>query len=1166
MSRPVGPSPEGWGKISEIRPTHIGETRRVDIVAYVKDKSDQWQKVDLEIKDTDDEGLKRKKESTLKTMEQAFQAMVQTGLKGEKKGKFEELERPGKKFEILKGGVFEEGSNRYWGTKETVKTSTAVSQFFGAETKLEVEVKASKFEVHSFKDHDRFQTELQAKGASLASDSIQNHLQTIGFQKSEIQSFETKYQEFSKASATLQGVLNGISQDLASGKKDAAMDKSTDLSKAYVDFTHQVAEWQQTQWEIEHKARNDPSIPIDEIQALSIDAEHVGKMATAAQDFLRFVDPKGEQTAEALKGIQQAQANFTNYQQLTVKSLETITHLERVQANFLVEVQNAIAALGDAHGDHAREHNLTEQQYNEHKQALQALESSIENFRKIMTENTWADLHMGRVQRGVDAFAGEVSEQIENYQKALERVMIAQKVAQGRNLGRELSFNQVGVNKIQEIQLAMGKLVYYAGRYPCTDAQGKPLFEPSKLTGPLASVERAERANTASQVFDPFVTLLENTHQNNLKETEKLGQFVELWQTPRRREVFEMIMLEYGISQAQSALIINDYTKVYEAKRAHNTAFQEIVDLANQKKYEGAYTEYLALLEGDLSKAYITATNAGKLHMLNLNLGDYETGLRRFARKKELPASFQALEDALRTERASIHQSATGFISGAEVDKKAAPSNQSLHALYETAEEEIQKQRRFFSANNQFQDFFYPQGLDRPQLQSCMHLAKINPRQISDLNSIAQRYAKLIGPLQHLQTAIQVEQDPQKRRALQAQLKQEASNTRPEQETLRRQYEALGGDRFFDRMNQYAGHVGVANENLEGKMQAEAGALRALMGQRLSFFDRLYVDVEIQPGFQTNLALESLSSKNSHVKELIKSSAELGWDEGKIASFNDFFDRYQAVAAGFNRAKKAYEADPENPDIQAAYKKQAKSSQLQLGRFRKELSEKFSNLNLFIGYVQAACDLNKEGIETAEIEKIQRNLTQLEAGVNEISTLSEEAKQVANEAMSWEKGYLSALTKRPSEFKNIIIGENGESFEAVLQSEGITSKDLQNVGRLYQKYQTQLKEIARLERRLEADPEESATQTKFLKELENKRGVMQKLEKEYRALETKIKRFDELLEQAKISLENKRERTREEEGLLRLPQVEEAFNQKWIDATHTYERFRLIKSKKRSRI
>ena len=306
-----------------------------------------------------------------------------------------------------------------------------------------------------------------------------------------------------------------------------------------------------------------------------------------------------------------------------------------------------------------------------------------------------------------------------------------------------------------------------------------------------------------------------------------------------------------------------------------------------------------------------------------------------------------------------------------------------------------------------------------------------------------------------------------------------------------------------------------------------------------------------------------------------------------------------SAASRLKSAKEALDADPENPSLQREFKKVADDQIPKLDTLAKEFTKKFGekkNLNrlqsavaLYATLLQSdrlnlANELKQLSTEKAK-EPVEMQIQKLDKAIEILSTpfydtfstvndYIPEMDRISKVPMSWDKDFMSVLNSRT------LLGVNPKEplWKGLLRANQLEQKDVTAILKLHQSYQSELKKIAVLERKLEVNPADKSVRTELVEQLRSKLSKLARLGREHDQMKEKVERLHSAVEALqsvfikslyKIEKMEDPIKIKEYEKESRLSvvkirslaqavgslKIKEAFNQKTSFMQETYKRF-----------
>lgn len=947
------------------------------------------------------------------------------------------------------------------------------------------------------------------------------------FSKEQIKLMRERLDRLDKASSELNSFMRRVRDLMAINETQAAYDYySVRMPSYYAEFCAAMQDWQKEQ-QVLNRVFGEGKSP------LQIDLEwpyfHV---ETARKLF--------SQTS-ALSSVEASARSYTLFQSVQTLAQRRIQSLYEREWKLQDQISEALELLDDPEVTQG----WRPEEIHEHRQRLIAFRAQSEFFLDILYK-THEHLAYGEVQEGMDYFASEMQVFYPFYADAFKNLITPQKLAKGRLMMHEELSQKLLIPSAhpQEFTTFLDEISQKSAEVLDTTR-----WEPSlqEMESWQADLNRARLSPLEGKVFGDHLTAL--------RQQKGLGLFVAAFE--KNREQFESIMRDKGLSDLQTAFIFNHYRGSFNAIQAWNMKMQEVVDLIALGKVEEALQKYSYLMEEEfprLAKILLPENFAAN----EWDNAAISQGFRQFARSVGLAESAQ-IESHV-THPNLIPYARLKFIevldkageAGFPLSEHAKRARESVSATLNEFNLETVRLERLYKKDFRFIKFFNFAGLqsDPKMKNEWKSILKKQGWSLKDMEAFTvlyNQYASLIEPFVKAEQAISTERDPQKKRALQAQLKVLAIKVMPQVTKLHTEMDRLGGFRKLQTILTATEEIaaqqkGVSESSWKAgtgdEMKAEALDLVNLMNERIHFLNRLYTKMGFVPREKGKVT--ALLTGNDDLSAYLATNE---WTPSKVQRFSSWYDAFMYEAHPLKHAKAALDADPENRLLQEEFKKVVKAQIPKLSKLSKEFNEKFkmvgvkslkeaiSDYSLIkTNEIDALLRTLDEDIADTRRQRIERKITELSLTVDLLSQVNfskeiletnqfiMEAERISRSQMSWDTDVIDRLLGSISPFQFVKKERKETVWKTILTENGLSAKECTAISKLYKGYQRELHKINDLERKLDAHPEDNELRRELIRELQNRRPKLRLLEAQYVKLEDKIWSFRVALKELNIYL------------------------------------------------
>ena len=1043
MSTPISPD-------SEVSAPVAGAKSNVEIsVAIRNPKTGRWRTPALE------DEAKKGVQSAIETIRQMGAA---AGL--------HKLNEEGVVLKVTEEGIFVE-EERAWKNllsdpgvdkkirKQVEKTLKSVASVVGelsaAQAKfveIEVRIVAAK---DVFTQHVDLQKEVHGNIDRLH--PLADTLSSQVFTKAEISTISLQLREMEQASSSLLRVMDQVQRLLNDGKSaEAAIDYTSGIVEPYGRYCDAMRGWQRIQKWITGRLGND--------HAFQLDIEHPLLFETVAKGLISMgakTDPMILSSASKdLEKITQLRTSYHNYLQLEQSVADRTDGLLNQEWKFNQQVGEAIkefdgpAFLGlakDEGWDYFKE-------LVPYKEKLMQLKKESDAVLAIL-EKTTENLSLMGIQGALDYYSEQMSTRHKSYSEACAQLVPFQSLARGRSIGALLTPFKLNLLHPLEHDAYLGWIRKETSEANVIDGNFHKVIDDTQWSRFLRPMVANGVALRESHEYLDIMRFANQTRERNLAYTSRIGEFVKAYR--ENRELFEFVMRNHGISDLESSFIFNAYETASQALKDWDMGFQVVVDLMNLKQYQEGAAKYIELVQGQFPQL-IAKLSAMNLALAKLKKPEVRSAFIAFGAKVGIKDPEQLFANLyLEPFIGKPGLDFEAFIGIATTDKIPL-SKEGLKQARQTVTNELDRVDRefnqlstLFKQDIRLLQFFNFRDLQLDPAHSKEWKEILNKygwsfEVIEKFTLLGNRYAQLLQPLKEAELAINSETNPQKKRALIAQRKELARNIMPEVEKLHNEMIRLGGFEKLKTIGQAATDIGVLKTDLAEDIKAEADLLFNLMKARTAYFDKLFADL----GFYSTWEFGS-------VKRILSGGAYAGWHQGDIIGLSDWYDSYIRETTPLLQAKADLDSDRANPLLQEALKKVYERQISKINR----LTRQFKELG---GMVKLRA---LEGISTLHIADV----------IEAKDKVVDEASSVARNPMSWDEKYLKPLL--------------------TLNLPGVTQADVKGVVKLHRDYVEALRHLVKLERKLEAHPEEKRLRTAFTEELVAKQKKLEELKKQY---------------------------------------------------------------------
>ncbi len=688
---------------------------------------------------------------------------------------------------------------------------------------------------------------------------------------------------------------------------------------------------------------------------------------------------------------------------------------------------------------------------------------------------------------------------------------------------------------------------------------GKKKKSINASTDVAANAKALDRGEVVIQVevtSTPLAASLSNYQEFNEEMTERIGTFVNAYQG--NRELFESVMRKHGISDLGSAFIFNHFVPLYAALQEWDEAFQKLVDLANTNEYEAALEAFTVLIKDDLPKLLEKVRN---VHFAaeRFNAPQVQKAFQKFAIKAGLPDAQQILDDLSNIKKiGQVHQ--LNFVesikkareAGIPVAEEAGLVSDQLKDRLRTEEDALPIFNSLFVQNQRLMYFFDHKGLMQAhhplhkQWKDIRNKHGWSLEKITAFTNLTNQYAAHIRPLKQAQQAINMEADPTKKRALQAQLKELARKVMPQINQLHRELQKHGGLGQLRLLSQAARELYSPKSDLQTVqgLQKEADGIVGLIEERIAYVNKLYNDLGLVAPPTETVSRALLQGPHARDQTFMDVLKDKGWDLAKIQKLSTWYDAYLKEVYPLDRAKRNLDADPENVILQKEFKKVVDKQIPKLNVLSKEFKatfgkkqslndledaintykQKLTDALLDLKNAQKKVGPRYAGVST-EVKNIEASLRMLSswsisAEFDRNQTFVIEMDRLAKQPMSWDKDFLKELVPNPSSPLMKYSASMGRApWQKYLEDNKVEKENVESILKLLNKYQQHLEKIMILERKLEAHPEDEDLRLHLINKFSLHINSLQSIDREFSNMSIKITPLEQALRDLKSRLE-----------------------------------------------
>lgn len=930
-----------------------------------------------------------------------------------------------------------------------------------------------------------------------------------------IESAKQRLETIFDAQFKIEEIMTNTSLYLQGGKKELAVSEYLKMAAVYGEFCEALRSW----------------LPMQKLFTDYFGSQHPFQIESFRFDFQKnisklFFDKmnasipdlnKRETVTESLKQINLHAENFLNSTKLNNIIKAEFIKFHNNELNFNRSVVNAFSSFEDQEFiGNLKSSGFTDEEIQDHKEKIKTAMTRAAEFQAILKETS--ELISWDVEEGFNYYSSEMDKFMPLYQQALADLVMPQRVAANR-LANQPAFS-LELDRLKNTTQFIEAIEKKRSELNVTKNLGRDPY--IDFPGYLKKVKAHSEVFIKAATYKPLSDAL-NKIGNGLKMDllKSMGDFVTIFQS--HREQFEAIMREEGFTDLQTAAMFNHYVLTYESFQSWLFGIQEAMDLGNKKDYQGALDRYCQLVEHEFIRLNDRIFNfLPFVHKFDARINN---ALDRFCKTRGIQDSqqiFYILQIIRYTTNLTMQM--RGEIKGNLIpsDLQETEKFKEVYNLMQTQTDKnnllVDEKTRLTKIGNRFQDF---SKLSEEKSFDADWKTKLNeqrwPARWEHFDRIANEYASHIEMFQQGEQAVALEQDPIKKRALRSQLIQLGLRYAPEIKRLQKDLQLAGGIERIQSLitlsEEFYSGLDVSNQESYNPIKKEAVALAKLLEDRVSYVDNFYRLHHLSIPYEKN-QVQHLLLKGPHSKdpEFQKILNDAKWTQGAIQSFNEWYDPFHLTTNSLQMAKAQLEQDPENILLQRQFEKIFKQQFPKINQLNDEFKAKFGLQK--VKDLVSACAKYQSLIKSEKI-KIENSRTMEQQGKNDAEKLKnyeqsllvmetidfdKEIERIdsfwnatvefANQPKSWDKHYLDSLvdTKKSLLAKNL----------------NVERMDLKEIIHLFQKYQSALKKMNELERKVEAVPESSSFRSSLRKEIESSRKTLKKLDQEYEKLSDKI--------------------------------------------------------------
>ncbi len=806
----------------------------------------------------------------------------------------------------------------------------------------------------------------------------------------EKQDYLNHLESLEKASKEILEVMQRVRDLLRQDKPEEAIQLyNAEMAIRYAQFSDAMRVWRRDQQFLKKHLVN---------------LDHAGFQASVANELQTFALKRNLPPVEVtFQKIVKSWQSYEKELELAQKIKDKVSEATQKERDFNRKVASSVARFeASDFTTQLKNGGWSDAEIQDYKAKLSHLKTQSDDFLKRLAI---ADqkLASGYIQEGMDQLSADMDQSYQGYLQAWIDLVIPQKVA----LGRSFSVRDPALDlksPVSDYPFLLEEIYEWTMQAEVVNAEGNLAIVPGKWRTTAEATQKQLEALDEAQHYLEMTHGLNYNHHLNREFASRMLLFVDAY--TNHRELFEMTMREQGISDLQSAFIFNHYTAVKDALVEWNQRFQKVVDLANRKQYADALIEYGKLVEELYPQLH------GKIRNVFFSVGflrraPVQKAFREFASLVGIPAEKSLTE--LSTERAGPRQLLIldECIEKAKKQRLAIPqelvkARKTIDGILKGDDANVEEFSRLFTLVDILNPNISRDEKLEQQWQGILQSRGWTEEKRRSFMGVLSRYCHLTRHLKQAEQAIATESNPQKKRALQTQLKVLAEELRPELDRLKQEWRQIKGDESLHSLTRSVKEFVMSNdythfllnslyhaveaenkergfedshallEGLENYIlqlpEEERAAARRFYARELDAIHQIkavntfqleLLDFVNQPAMRTEyidglyrrLGLSSVEKgviahnllQGPHARDPLyfENLRQQGWTKESVEKLSHWFDRYRAEMIPLEQAKKALDEDRENILLQQEYKKVALQRIPRLNKLAEEFAATF---------------------------------------------------------------------------------------------------------------------------------------------------------------------------------------------------------------------------------
>lgn len=872
---------------------------RLEITVAVKNKKGEWETPELN-------------ETEKLLLQNAIETIRRLGQQKQTK-MWQKLNEEGADVRVEKNGIFyQEGQT--WKNllddktiesktrKEVLSTLKSVTGVVGdlSKTKGTIAAKAEVvIQVHVASTGDVFKKRLEKQektnqkllqiNQQIQDSQWKNTLKDKGFSTEDISLMTAKMEELTQVSGLMTDAMREVDRLIGQNKTEEAVHYYiTYIPRYYGIYCDAMREWQKEQKFLTAWLGSN-----EEANPFQVDIGYPGFFAEAANEFFLYAEktiPGQVDTKSALDEIKKIQKNYSSFLELEDFVDEKVRNLELAEKAFNDQLVQSLNSFNTPEfAQRMKLEGWSQPEIDDYRSKLEALKSQSDIAMQILI-NTRSYLYAGYVQEGMNYFAEQMNDYYSSYTEACAGLVFLQSLARGRIFEQLPQPFSLDLRHPSLYATFLGEASERTKMANVIDITNSKVADENvwKETLQFMSTKRDELSETI--LYPSLALQLYNTQKSNLKLTNQIKRFAEAYKA--HREQFEFIMRKYGVTDLESAMIFNHYEEIYQALNVWDKEFQHIVDLGNQKKYQEAVDTYAKMIN-ETYPNFVAKLHNANLATPKLRQRHIVEAFKEFTTRQSIPETAELLttlssERLIEREKLNFNKALSTALEGHILEEEhfsetIKQAREKIDSQSSSSNQEIADFERLFKQDLRFFQFFtYGNLKHNPEFKktwsTIIHRYGWTQDQIERFTELYNSYAELIHPLKEAEQAIIAEANPQKKRALLAQLKEIANALIPETQKLKREMEKLGGFKKLQTLHNIAVESAVvaevktpaiAKRQLESKYQGFSMEMRSMGFQSANdLIDKLELFIDSLPPAERTIMQKSFQEELALIAEI----------------------------------------------------------------------------------------------------------------------------------------------------------------------------------------------------------------------------------------------------------------------------------------------------------